>query len=255
MEAAHQHRDHGAHGEPSGHHGHGNDHDWSDESFVADWIERQEAHAAERRPLFARMRAVIPKALDESFRYADLGTGNGVLDELVLDRYPAAKAVLVDGSEPMLAHARNRLEHFGERAQYVMAELAQPGWVTAAGGPFDVVMAARAVHHAGSPDRIRQLFSEILGALAPGGMFINLDYVRFADPAFQQLGMWSGEDPDAAFQIATPHMELPASLEDQLAWLRDAGFAAAECVYREFQTVIVVGVRDEIRVPEAEPKG
>jgi tRNA (cmo5U34)-methyltransferase len=255
MEAVHQHRDHGSQDDHSGSHGHGGDHDWSDESFVADWIERQEAHAAERRQLFARMRAVIPKGLDEPFRYADLGAGNGVLDELVLERYPEARAVLIDGSEPMLAYARTRLQRFGERAQYVTAQLAQPGWVTVAGGPFDVVLAARAVHHAGTPDRIRQLFSEIVGALAPGGLFINLDYVRFGNPAFQQLGLWSGEDPEASFQIATPHMELPASLEDQLAWLREAGFAAAECVYREFQTVIVVGLREQIRVPEVEPKG
>ncbi len=89
----------------------------------------------------------------------------------------------------------------------------------------------------------------------PAGCSSTLDYVRFANPVFQQLGVWSGEDPDASFQIATPHMELPASLEDQLAWLREAGFAAVECVYREFQTVIVVGVRDEIRVPEVEPNG
>jgi len=40
-------------------------------------------------------------------------------------------------------------------------------------------------------------------------------------------------------------MELPASVEDQLVW-KEAGFAAAECVYREFQTVIVVGIRDQI---------
>ena len=32
--------------------------------------------------------------------------------------------------------------------------------------------------------------------------------------------------------------------------LRDAGFAGAECVYREFQTVIVVGIRDQVRGPE-----
>src|SRR5215203_4574679 len=197
METTHHGHDHREHVQRSGHHGHGEgDPDWSDESFVADWIERQEAHAAERLPLFAKMRAVIPKGLDESFRYADLGAGNGVLDEIVLDRYPKAQAVLVDGSEPMLAHARKRLDRFSERAQFLTAELSQTGWATAAEGPFDIVMAARAVHHAGGPDRIHQLFSEILGALAPGGMFIDLDYVRFANPAFQQLGVWSAEDPD-----------------------------------------------------------
>jgi tRNA (cmo5U34)-methyltransferase len=222
---------------------------------VADWIQRQEAHAADRRPLFAKVRAVIPKGLGESFRYADLGAGAGNLDELILDRYPGARAVLIDGSQSMLAHARERLARFGERAQYVMADLARSGWAATAGAPLDVVVSARAVHHAGSGPRIRELFSEILGTLAPGGVFVNLDYVRFVSPDLQQLGEWAEQDPEAGFQITTPRMELPASLEDQLAWLREAGFAAAECVYREFQTTIVVGIRDEIRVPESGLKG
>ena len=255
MATAHQKHNHREHGGQSGHHRHGEDHDWSDESFVTEWIERQEAQAAERRPLFAKMRAVIPNSLSESFRYADLGAGNGVLDELVLDRYPSAQAVLIDGSEPMLAHARTRLGRFGERAHYVTADVSHPGWQAGASGPFDVVMAARAIHHAGSPDRIRALFSEILSELKPGGMFINLDYVRFGDPAFQQLGVWADDDPDASYYIATPHMELPATLEDQLHWLREAGFAAVECVYREFQTVIVVAARDAICVPQLSSDG
>jgi tRNA (cmo5U34)-methyltransferase len=263
METAEKHGEHRAHdgqdaqhgqGQHHGHaeqHGHGGDDArWSDEAFVADWIERQEARAAERRPLFAKMRAVLPRGLDESFRYANIGAGPGNLDELILDRYTGAQAVLIDGSQPMLTFARKRLERFGDRAQFVTADVGQPGWLDAAQGPFDIVVAARAIHHAGNPDRIRQLFREIHSILAPGGVFINLDYVRFTNPVFQQLGVWSGEDPDASFQIATPHMTLPASLEDQLTWLREAGFAEAECVYREFQTVIVVAVRDEIRVPE-----
>ena len=252
MAATHEHREHQGH---SKQHGHGDDHRWSDEAFVADWIARQEAQSAERRPLFAKVRALLPKGLGESFRYANLGAGPGNLDELVLDRFTGARAVLIDGSQPMLEHARKRLARFGDRAELVTADIALPGWEATAGGPFDVVVAARAVHHAGDPDRIRALFQEILGALSPGGVFINLDYVRFADPAFQQLGVWGGGDPDAAYQIATPHMELPASVEDQLTWLREAGFAAAECVYREFQTVIVVAARDELRVPEAAVAG
>jgi SAM-dependent methyltransferase len=173
----HEHRAH--HGSAAGH-GHGDDHRWSDESFVSDWIDRQEAHAAERRPLFAKVRALIPNGLSESFRYADLGAGAGNLDELMLERFTNAQAVLIDGSEPMLAHARARLARFGERAQYITADLSQPGWVAVAHGPFDAVVAARAVHHAGSADRIRELFREIREALAPGGVFVNLDYVRLA---------------------------------------------------------------------------
>jgi tRNA (cmo5U34)-methyltransferase len=254
MEARHPHEGNRAHHEHAPGH-QGADHDrWSDESFVADWLERQEAHAAERRPLFAKVRALIPKALTEPFRYVDLGAGPGNLDELILERFPNAQAVLFDGSAPMLAHARTRLARFGDRAQYITGDLSEPGWAAAAPGPFDVVVAARAVHHAGSAARIRELLTEIHGLLAPAGVFINLDYVRLASPAFQRLGAWASSDPDASYHITTPHMELPASEEDQLVWLREAGFAAAECVYREFQTVIVVAVRDQMRVPEDAPE-
>jgi len=249
MDAAqhHEHREHHAHADARGH---ADDHRWSDETFVADWIHRQEARASERRSLFAKVRALIPKGLTEAFRYADLGAGAGNLDELILDRFTEAQALLIDGSEPILAHARTRLARFGERAQCVTADLSHPGWVAQARSPLDVVVAARAVHHAGSADRIRELFKEILGSLGHGGVFINLDYVRLASPTFQQLGAWAGGDPDASFQMTSSRMELPASTEDQLMWLREAGFAAAECVYREFQTVIVVGIRDGICWPE-----
>ncbi len=244
MDANHQHHGHAAA------HGHADDHRWSDERFVADWIQRQEAHTAERRPLFAKVRALFPKGPTEAFRYADLGAGAGHLDELILDRFAGAQAVLVDGSQPMLEHAQQRLARFDGRAQYVQADLSDPGWVERVQGPFDAVVAARAVHHVGSADRVREFFDETLGILAPGGLFINLDYVQLAGPAFQQLGTWVGGDPDAGFQIASPHMELPSTVEEQLVWLREAGFAAAECVYREFQTVIVAAIRDEIRWPE-----
>jgi tRNA (cmo5U34)-methyltransferase len=245
VDATHQEHGHRGHGEQTAGHGHADDHRWSDESFVADWIERQEASAAARRPLFAKVRALIPKQPDEVFRYVDLGAGAGTLDELILDRFAGAQGVLVDGSQPMLAHAQDRLARFAERTRYVVADLSSPKWVERASGPFDVIVAARAVHHVGTADRIRAFFGEVLGSLAPGGLFINLDYVQLAGPAFQQLGAYAAEDPDAQFQITVPHMELPASVEDQLAWLREAGFAAAECVYREFQTVIVVGLRDQ----------
>jgi tRNA (cmo5U34)-methyltransferase len=194
---------------------------------------------------------LIPKRTDESFRYADLGAGAGSLDELILERFTGAQGMLVDGSQPMLGHAQKRLAPYGDRTQYVVADLTDPLWVERAGGPFDVIVSSRAVHHVGTADRIQAFFREVRGALSDGGVFINLDYVHLADPAFQQLSGWADDDPDAGFQITRPHMELPASVEDQLHWLRAAGFAAAECVYREFQTVIVVGLRDRVPEPDA----
>jgi len=169
---------------------------------------------------------------------------------MILSRFAGAHATVIDGSAAMLSHARERLAPFGRRAECVQADLAHRDWIDRVSGPFEVVLAARAVHHVGGANRIREFFAEVLGTLTLGGIFINLDYVRTADPAFRQLGTWASTDPDAAFQVASPHMDLPSSAEEQLVWLHEVGFAAAECVYREFQTVIVVGIRDQIHVPQ-----
>src|SRR5207302_8269443 len=87
VDPKYEHREHRAHHDHAAAHGHTDDRDWSEETFVANWIQRQEDHATERRPLFAKVRALIPKGLRESFRYADLGAGDGSLDELILDRF------------------------------------------------------------------------------------------------------------------------------------------------------------------------
>jgi tRNA (cmo5U34)-methyltransferase len=255
----HGHRAH-AHDEAHGEHGHGGhdaahgqDHghedNWADEQWVADWVARQQANAPQRRQLFARVRALIPRSPDQPLRYANLGAGAGDLDELILERFPLAEAVLVDSSFPMLAHARRRLDRFEERVEYVQADLSLPSWTGGASGPFNAVVATRALHHVGGADRIRALFAEIQGMLGHGGVFVNLDYVRLARPIFQEMGSWATKDPDAGFGGSSPHMALPSSVEEQLGWLREAGFAAAECVYREFQTAILVGVHDHIHWP------
>ncbi len=249
MEATHVGHEH-----HEGHLGH-DDHDWSDETFVAGWIERQEAQAPQRRHLFARLSALIPKDPSEPFRYLNLGAGAGDLDEMILQRFPEAEAVLLDSSMPMLAHARKRLAPFEDRVEYVQADLSHPKWVGGASGPYEVVLSSRAIHHAGDGSRIRRLFGEIAGVLGHGGLFLNLDYVRLARPSFQDLGAWAATHEDAGFQGGAPHMELPSSAEEQLAWLREVGFAAAECVYREFQTVIVVGIRDHLHLPHSAGNG
>ena len=119
--------------------------------------------------------------------------------------------MLVDGSAPLLAHAQQRLARFAGRVQYVQADLSDRPWVEQVSGPFDAAVSARAVHHLGSSARIRELFAEVLQTLAPGGVFINLDYVRLSRPVFQALGTWAGTDPAAEFKIVSPAMELPGS--------------------------------------------
>ena len=128
---------------------------------------------AERRRQFVALRAFIPKSADQEFRYLNLGAGPGNLDEILLQHFHGANAVVLDGSLAMLAAARDRLARFGDRVEYIQADLASPDWTGAVGGPFDFIISTLAVNYLHRPGRIRQLYREVQKLTGHGGTFLN----------------------------------------------------------------------------------
>jgi tRNA (cmo5U34)-methyltransferase len=225
--------------------------DWNDEDFVLSWIERQKARAPERRRQFAKLRALIPRNPEDQFRYVNLGAGPGFLEEVLLEHFPHAQATLVDGSLVMLGAARQRLESYGSRVEYVQANLATPEWAGAVSGPFDFALSSIAIHNLRNPYRIRALYAETYHLLGHGGMFYNLDYVRPARPSLAPLGRWVSNDAEADLSRGGGH-DMPGTLLEQLVWLSEAGFACADVVWKSMNTVILCGVRDHLHMPEGE---
>ena len=88
----------------------------------------------------------------------DLGAGTGLLAGSVSEAFPAAQLTLLDGAAAMLAQARERL---GERASYVVGDLADP----LPEGPWDAIVSALAIHHLDDPGK-RDLFARVRAALA-----------------------------------------------------------------------------------------
>jgi tRNA (cmo5U34)-methyltransferase len=223
--------------------------DWFDETFVAYWIDQQDTRTDERQRQFVRLRSVVPKTAEEEFRYMNLGAGPGHLDEVLLEQFRGAHATLVDGAPGMLNEARRRLKRFESRVEFVQADLATPEWTSALAGPFDVAVSSIALHNLRDPRRIRQVYAETCDLLAEGGLFLNLDYVRATRPAFAPFAPWAAQDPDAEFNHARGHGGAPGTVEEQLGWLREAGFAGADCFWKEFQVALMAGMRERVRVP------
>ncbi len=226
--------------------------DWFDDDYIEFWLKREGDRVAERQRQFAMMRAVVPKSPDETFRYINLGAGPGNLDEVLLAHYPGAEAVLVDGSMAMLAEARKRLERFEGRVEFVLANLATPDWVGAVEGPFDLAVSTIALHNLRDPRRIRDLYGEIYGVLGHGSVFLNLDYVRLARPSLRALAAKASQDPEAAFQGGHGGGNPPGSVEEQLGWIREAGFAVADCFWKEFSVALFGGVHDHLHLADGE---
>lgn len=179
-------------------------------------------------------------------RVLDLGAGTGLLAGRVLEAHPAAELVLFDGAPAMLDQARTTL---GDRARYVTGDLAGP----LPEGPWDAVVSALAIHHltdAGKAD----LFARVLEGLAPGGVFVNAEqvagptawlddlYARRHEQAARALG--ATDDEWAAAQDRMRH-DRCASVEQQLAWLHAAGFADADCLFKDHRFAVLVARRDD----------
>ncbi|HVN62553.1 MAG TPA: class I SAM-dependent methyltransferase [Gaiellaceae bacterium] len=133
----------------------------------------------------------------------ELGVGTGETARRVLERHPGARLVGIDESPPMLEQARLSLPASADLRVGRLQD-ALPA------GPFDAVVSALAVHHLTAAEK-RDLFARVLAVLRPGGVFVLADVVV----------------PDDSADVVTPIEEgydLPDRLDDQLGWLREAGF-------------------------------
>jgi tRNA (cmo5U34)-methyltransferase len=136
----------------------------------------------------------------------ELGTGTGETARRLLAAHPQARLHGVDASAAMLAAARVALADHDVQLDVGRLEERLPC------GPFDLVVAALAVHHLDGPQKA-DLFGRIAGVLASSGRFVLGDLVVPADAA------------DAVTPLE-PGYDKPSSLEDQLAWLAAAGLPA-----------------------------
>ncbi|MPZ14195.1 MAG: methyltransferase domain-containing protein [Chloroflexi bacterium] len=222
------------------------DEDWFDPDFVERWLARQHERRGERARQFAMVRSLVPRAADEYFRYIDLGAGDGALDEVLLTRFVNAEATLLDGSPTMIERARARLRPFGQRATVVQGDLTTPAWLETVRGPYDVAVSSISLHNLEDPRLVRELYREIWSVLADGGLFMNLEYLRAPSRALWSYYVQASADPDGWSMPIRGLRDYVGTLDEQLAWLREAGFGPVDCFWKEFRLGIFGGFKGHV---------
>lgn len=105
--------------------------------------------------------------LDGDERVLDAGCGSGRVTELLLERLPRGRVVALDASSSMVEAARERLAGFGERVDYVVADLGQPLPID---GLVDAVLSTATFHWVPDHDA---LFRNLAAVTRPGGLLVS----------------------------------------------------------------------------------
>jgi tRNA (cmo5U34)-methyltransferase len=191
-------------------------------------------------------------------RFLDIGSGDGAMSELLLGEAPAAEAVLVDYSEPMLRRAERRLGARAGSWRTVSGDLREPAWRTALpAGPYDAAVSGFAIHHLPA-GRKRELFAEVFELLRPGALFVNMDVVVVEGPlrglldeqiaanaiaAERERGGARSDEEIEHGLLADDSDDRPDSLAEQLDWLRAAGFEEAEVHFKWAEAAVFGAVK------------
>jgi tRNA (cmo5U34)-methyltransferase len=174
-------------------------------------------------------------------RVLDLGAGTGLLSAAVRRAVPGARLTLLDGDDAMLAVALDRLG----AVPTVVQDLAAP----LPAGPFDAVVSALAIHHLDDEGK-RDLYQRVREVLAPGGVFVNAEQVTGPSEwheaqyaAFHERDARALGSDDAEWEAALVRMayDRSASVDDQLAWLREVGFECVDLAFKRHRFAVFYG--------------
>src|SRR5215831_2478224 len=101
--------------------------EWSAENSE---VYRQLASVAvpAREEQVATLLCLLPFGREEAFRVVELASGEGMLSQAILEAFPAATVLALDGEESMRQTTAVRLQPYGERAQVAAFDIMRDDW-------------------------------------------------------------------------------------------------------------------------------
>ena len=225
-------------------------------------------------------KTVIPNAADQIhallhilrnneqplLRFVDLGAGDGIISQIILDQFDDSTAVLVDFSKPMLEAAEKRLWEYKDRAVIVEADLSSPDWqrqvFTSEKDTIDAFISRYSIHHL-HHGRKFELYEELFRRLNPGGLFVNIEHVasksgwgetlnneifieRITEQAKGRIPEKTTEQIRQSFFDREDQFENKLlAAETQCDWLRWIGFTDVDIFFKCFELAVFAGRRSK----------
>jgi trans-aconitate methyltransferase len=215
-----------------------------------------------RAEQIAALLTLLPFNQADSFRVVELGCGEGFLSFALLDCFPQAEIVALDGSAEMRDQTAMRLSHFGSRARVEPFDLYTNDWLSYLQGA-DCVVSSLVIHHLEGEQKL-SLFAAIEERLSSHGVLLIADLIQPQRPEASELfaATWDlSAETQAVAQTGSRHLfeqfvqagwnyyrfpdpfDKPSPLFDQLAWLKAVGFTIVDCFWLQAGHAIYGGYK------------
>lgn len=177
--------------------------------------------------------------LSGSERVLDAGCGSGRVTERLLERLPEGRVVALDGSGSMIEEARRRLAPFGDRVEYVVADLLEPLPVDPR---VDAILSTATFHWVPDHDALFRNLSQVLvpeGQLA--GQCGGEGNLLSVERALHDIGAPGFEGKVyATAETTRDHLE-ECGFHDVDCWLHEepTPFGSAEALETFLATVVL----------------
>ncbi|WP_348268457.1 methyltransferase domain-containing protein [Edaphobacter paludis] len=181
-----------------------------------------------------------------SMTICELGAGSGLMTRLLRDRFPTAHLYVIDFSAPMLDLAKARLGNDRNITWYQLDYVTEPL-------PENLcsIVSSLSIHHIDDADK-RTVFKKAYASLKPNGVFVNADQVagptsaleaRYKALWLQQVRAAGATEQQIEASLYRQQEDRCSSVEDQILWLREAGFADADCWFKDNRFAVMAGTR------------
>jgi SAM-dependent methyltransferase len=205
---------------------------WQDPAFAEAWDARHLTGNPARAEHLSLLLAILAEVKDGWI--LDLGSGSGLVAQMVLDRSSNVRVFGIDSSAAMLAIARDRLARYGERVRLAEGDLTSLDRVEAP-SECSAVIAVQSLHHLEEAlyrSAVRWTFDH----LVPGGWFFIIDRLAIPSEAlystYYAVRAHQGQSPNppdwsAYLEWLRANGDRPQSVQVIVRLLEDAGFQAA----------------------------
>ena len=198
-------------------------------------------------PCFDEFYSCILSCVDDSednTNILDIGAGTGLLTAFLFDKYPKSNYTLIDIADEMIDQAKKRFIR-QPNFTYITADYVNYNFEK----KYNIIVSALSIHHLEDNEKA-QLYKNIFNCLDENGIFVNGDQFLSRSPFVESLiqEKWRrkiresnlpSEEVEAVYNRMK--MDKPATVEQNIQWLEQAGFIEVDLMYKYFPFGVVRG--------------